>query len=109
MLEGREDVGTPAELEVGIRAVGADAFEQVLESNHVRQFIGCRCLSTYLDVPFFASLYWPGFGHGKFLACISRAVLRGRNAIFLGNVTTAAGRGGADDDHCSAGRRVRPG
>src|SRR5580765_2316099 len=103
VFEGGKHVGTAEELEVGVGAVGANAFEQVLKSNHVRQFIGFRCLSTYLDVPFFASLYWPGFGHGKFLACISRAVSRGRNAIVFGNV---GGRGGAGN---SAYHRMRPG
>src|SRR5690348_5615448 len=91
VFEGGEDVGAAEELEVRVRAVGADTLEQVLKTDHVVQIIGFRCLSTYLDVPFFASLYWPGFGHGKFLACISRAVLRGRNAFFLGG---GAGSGG---------------
>ena len=34
VLQGREDVGPPEQLEVGVRAVGPDLFEQVLEANH---------------------------------------------------------------------------
>ena len=65
VLEGREDVGPPEEFEIGVWTVRSDLFEEVLEANH-----WVRCLTcSNLDVPFFASLYWPGFGHGKFLAC----------------------------------------
>src|SRR5689334_10161157 len=106
VFEGGPDVGAAEELGVRVRPVGGDTLEQVLKADHVVQIIGFRCLSTYLDVPFFASLYWPGFGHGKFLACISRAVLRGRNAIVFGKVTTAGGRGGAGNSDF-AGCRLR--
>ena len=34
VLEGREDVGPPEQLDVGVRAVGPDFFEQILEANH---------------------------------------------------------------------------
>ena len=40
VLEGREDVGPPEQLDVGVRAVGPDFFEQVLEANHEN-----RCLN----------------------------------------------------------------
>ena len=40
VLEGREDVGPPEQLDVGVRAVGPDLFEQIFEANH-----GIRCLS----------------------------------------------------------------
>ena len=40
VLEGREDVGPPEQLDVGVRAVGPDFFEQILEANH-----GIRCLN----------------------------------------------------------------
>ena len=110
VFEGRKDVGAAEQLEVGLRAVCADLLQKVLKTNHLMQFMRFRCLMLrILDVPFFASLYWPGFGHGKFLACISRAVLRGRNAICLGNITTAAGRGGVDNGHHRGGCRLRPG
>src|SRR5436305_363413 len=104
MFECRKHVGAAEELEIGVRTVGADTFEQVLKTDHVKQFIGFRCLCTYLDVPFFASLYWLDFDHGKFLACISRSVLRGRNAIFLGNVTAAGGGDGTGNNDHPCGR-----
>ena len=34
VLEGREDIGPPEQLDVGVRAVGPDLFEEVLEANH---------------------------------------------------------------------------
>ena len=34
VLQGREHVGPPEQLEVGVRAVAADLVEQVLEANH---------------------------------------------------------------------------
>ncbi len=34
MLEGREHVGAPEQLDVSGRAVGPDLFQQVLETNH---------------------------------------------------------------------------
>ncbi len=40
VLEGREDVGPPEQLDVGVRAVGPDLFEEVLEANHES-----RCLT----------------------------------------------------------------
>src|SRR5687767_11922913 len=40
MLEGREDVSAPQQLEVRVGAVAADLFEQILEANHAR-----RCLT----------------------------------------------------------------
>ena len=42
VLEGREDVGPPEQLDVGVRAVGPDFFEEILEANH-----GNRCLKQY--------------------------------------------------------------
>src|SRR5436305_15340221 len=109
MFECRKHVGAAEELEIRIRTVCADTFEQVLKTDHLKQFIGFRCLCTYLDVPFFASLYWLDFDHGKFLACISRAVLRGRNAIFLGHVTAVRGGAGAGIKDPPCGRGLRSG
>ena len=40
VLEGREDVGPPQQLEVGVGAVGPDLFDEVLEPNHDE-----RCLT----------------------------------------------------------------
>ena len=40
VLERREDVGPPEQLDVGVRAVGPDFFEEILEANH-----GIRCLT----------------------------------------------------------------
>ena len=40
VLEGGEDVRPPQQLDVGVRAVGADFLEKVLEANH-----GIRCLN----------------------------------------------------------------
>ena len=37
VLERREDIGFPEQLDVGVRAVGPDLFEQILEANH-REF-----------------------------------------------------------------------
>ena len=66
VLEGREHVGPPEQLDVGVGAVGADFFEQILEANHRNSVSKLQCKAR-LDVRFFASLYWPGFGHGNFL------------------------------------------
>ena len=41
VLEGREHVGPAEQLDVGVRAVGPDFFEQILEANHEN-----RCLTT---------------------------------------------------------------
>ena len=41
VLEGREHIGPPEQLEVGVRTVGPDLVEQVLEANH-----GIRCLNV---------------------------------------------------------------
>ena len=41
VLEGREDVGPAEQLDVGVRAVGPDFFEEILEANHEN-----RCLTT---------------------------------------------------------------
>ena len=46
VLEGREDVGPAEQLEVGVRIVGPDLFEQIFEPNH-----GCRCLIYAGSVP----------------------------------------------------------
>src|SRR4029079_11704808 len=58
--------------EIGVRVVGPDLLEQILESKHVK-----RCLSRsvdpgsaiitggpepQLDAGFWRSIYWPGFG-----------------------------------------------
>ena len=81
VLERREDVGPPQQLEVGVRAVGPDLLEQILEANH-----GNRCLShvcamdipiiehsgiaarrsarRLLDLRFWRSIYWRGSGEG---------------------------------------------
>ena len=40
VLEGRKDVGPPEQLDVGVRAVGPDFFEEILEANHE-----IRCLT----------------------------------------------------------------
>ena len=34
VLEGREHIGPPEQLDVGVRAVGPDFFEEILEANH---------------------------------------------------------------------------
>ncbi len=34
VLEGRKDIGPPEQLDVGVRAVGPDFFQQILEANH---------------------------------------------------------------------------
>src|SRR5688572_17684107 len=78
VLKGREDVGPPEQLNVGVRAVRPHFFEQVLETNHKNRcltFSGEPVAKGYrkppsgvarcLDLSFFASLYWPGFGHGN--------------------------------------------
>ena len=41
VLEGREDVGPPEQLEVGVRAVAPDFFEQGLEANHEGRCLTC--------------------------------------------------------------------
>ena len=41
VLQGREHVGPPEQLEVGVWAVAPDLFEQVLEANHAN-----RCLTV---------------------------------------------------------------
>ena len=46
VLEGREDVGPPEQLDVGVRIVFPDFFQQVLETDH-----GGRCLMTRGGVP----------------------------------------------------------
>ena len=40
VLEGRKDIGPPEQLDVGVRAVGPDLFQQILEANH-----RVRCLN----------------------------------------------------------------
>ena len=45
VLEGREHVGAPQQLDVGVRAVSPDLFEQILEANHDN-----RCLTLYRTV-----------------------------------------------------------
>ena len=40
VLEGREHVGPPEQLDVGLGVVGPDLFDEVLEPNHE-----CRCLT----------------------------------------------------------------
>jgi hypothetical protein len=40
VLEGREDVGPPEQLDVGVRAIRPHFFEQILETNHEN-----RCLN----------------------------------------------------------------
>ena len=42
VLEGREHVRPPEQLDVGHRAVDADFFEEILEANHKN-----RCLNCY--------------------------------------------------------------
>ena len=44
VLEGREHVGPAEQLDVGVRAVGPDFFEEILEANHE-----IRCLTHVLD------------------------------------------------------------
>ena len=44
VLEGREDVGPPQQLDVGVRVVGPDLFDEVLEPDHDR-----RCLTDRGD------------------------------------------------------------
>src|SRR5262245_54521265 len=66
VLESRKHIGPAEQLDVGVRAVGPDLFQEILEANHER-----RCLNHYkprLDVRFFASLYWRGFRFGNFPA-----------------------------------------
>jgi hypothetical protein len=41
MLERRENVGFPQQFDVGVRAVGPDFLQQILEANH-----GKRCLNN---------------------------------------------------------------
>ena len=41
VLEGRKDIGPPEQLDVGVRAIGPDLFQKVLETNH-----GNRCLTS---------------------------------------------------------------
>ena len=41
VLERGKDIGPSEQLNVGVRAVGPDLFEQILEANH-----GKRCLTT---------------------------------------------------------------
>ena len=56
VLEGREDVGPPEQLDVGVRAVGPDFFEEILEANHgisvsnrvCRIGVGECCALTYV-------------------------------------------------------------
>ena len=43
VLEGREDVGPPEQLDIGVRAVCPDLFHEILEANHE-----IRCLSIIL-------------------------------------------------------------
>ena len=49
VLEGREDVGPPEQLDVGVRAVGPDFFEEILEANH-----DFRCLTQCRTVRWLA-------------------------------------------------------
>ena len=46
VLEGGEDVRPPQQLDVGVRAVGPDFFEKILEANHEN-----RCLTLRLVGP----------------------------------------------------------
>ena len=46
VLERGEDVGAPEQLDVGVRAVGPDFFEEILEANHEN-----RCLNCYVSGP----------------------------------------------------------
>ena len=112
VLERREDVRAAQELDVSVRAVRPDFFQQVLEANH-----GNRCLSHYrargedarfrpelpicrrLDLPFFASLYWPGFGDGKFQG-------RGPNAIVFERLARCGGGARPCGDSMHAGRPI---
>ena len=45
VLEGREHVGPPQQLDVGVGVVGADLLDEVLEPNH-----GSWCLSDFEGV-----------------------------------------------------------
>jgi len=44
VLEGGEDISPPQQLNVGVRAVGPDLFEEILEANH-----GFGCLTSISD------------------------------------------------------------
>ena len=93
VLESREDVGTAQQLDVGFRSIRADLFEEILEANHGNWCLTtCRTVTSFmigtgqsggqgqvsgraarLDLPFLGSLYWRGFGHGKFLTRTGRS------------------------------------
>ena len=75
VLEGREDVGPPEQLEIGVRVVAPDLLEQILEANHEKRclthrfsrpgFQPCKQAGrpeARLDAGFSRSIYWPGFG-----------------------------------------------
>jgi hypothetical protein len=42
VLEGREDIGPPEQLDVGIRAVSPDLFQKILETNHENRCLICQ-------------------------------------------------------------------
>ena len=82
VLEGGKHVGPAKQLEVGIRVVPPDLLDQILEANHAwsvsnnqervshrHHLMGSR--HRLLDLGFFGSLYWPGFGNsgGPLGAC----------------------------------------
>ena len=89
VLEGREDVGPPEQLDVGVRAVGPDFFEEILEANHEIRCLtisdrdGYDVVSLHCtDLVLAASLYWPGFGFSQVVLWL----LRGLNAFFVGSI-----------------------
>ena len=63
VLEGRKDIGPPQQFDVGVRAVGPDFFEQILEANH-----GNRCLSILLTYVFLLHYTDPVSATAIFLA-----------------------------------------
>ncbi len=87
VLEGRKHVGPAKQLEVGIRVVAPDLLDHIFEANHAwwclitknegspRHHLMGAC-HRRLDLGFFGSLYWPGFG-------ISGGPLRACNHVMM--------------------------
>ena len=121
VLEGREDVGPAQQLEVGVRIVGPDLFEQVFETDHgvaVSNLCGSvhgphhrsahrggqvfgRERPSSLDLAILRSLYWrdhlgPGVG-AKGAVSLTRINLSSRSSIQDRRRPLSRGAGGKGD------------
>ena len=67
VLEGGKDIGPPEQLNVGVRAVGTDFFEQILEANHEN-----RCLTILLTCVFLLHYTGPVSATAIFASMMNR-------------------------------------